>query len=510
MNNKSSQRGFFTTIAILSAVLLFGAGFLVQSTLFSDKGVSNIGEIISAKISGSDCSFVEKCETKPVLSSKKECKDIDICFDNCSIAENKCKCESKCQKQNICRAVKKCQEKTTCRKVYECKPSIKVTRPVGKAKIEVGKTFNIIWQTKGTIKKVNIALYKGGVRQKDIATNVSNNYKYSWVVDGSIHSGSDYKIRISSVDDGNIFSESDEFNITPGLLSVMIISPAGGEKLEVGKKHQIKWQFFGNIKEVSIVLYKGGQKIKDIASNVSATQKLFSWTIDNSLQFGDDYKIRINTAVKNEDGNEVFSESNNFNLVSSFGITVLYPRGGEKLEVGRTYNLNWQTIGNIKEFGKIGVFLYKDDQKITDITMDLPATQRYFSWKVGDDVSFGENYKIKVATTSGKEISGESVKFSILPRPAIKVIIPNGSEEWKMGEKYDIRWEKNESASFYVSIDLYKGDKFLINIFSSTANDGMETWMIPKNMKVGSDYVIKITDTAKRVGDSSDSYFKIF
>lgn len=611
MQNKKNQRGFFTAMAIVGAVLLVGGGVFVLSGLSTLGGSdSRFSSIFSAQILGSDCGYVEKCETKATLTSKRECKDIDVCFDDCTNKDNKCKCESKCKKQNVCRTVKKCEDKKVCKKVYECKPSIKITRPNGKEKIEVGKKFNITWQSKGDVKKVNILLYKGGQYLRDIAKGVSNKNTryYAWVPEKGIHSGTDYKIRINTDVEG-VYGESKEFTLLASPTSISLVSPTGVEKFDPGRNCRISWQYFGDIKEVGIVLYKNGQKIKDIASNVSAGSKTYNWAVDKDLQSGSDYKIRLNTNAKDEDGKDIFSESNNFTILplldikisypigkqnleigkaynivwqmsgdtkavksvtvslfkggqkvkdiasdlsasiktakwtiekdvvpgddykirvttddSRFGessdyfsinlrsltVTISYPKGGEKFEIGRNYNLIWQVIGDQKEFNSINIALYKGDQKVKDIASDVPSTQRYFSWKIGDDVSPADDYIIRVSTADGREVYGNSEKFSILPRPSISVVSPNGGEAWKAGEKYEIRWDRNTSASATVRIELYKADKFLRTLLESTSNDSSEFVTLSKTLKVGSDYTVKIIDNSKQVWDTSDSYFKIF
>ncbi len=69
-------------------------------------------------------------------------------------------------------------------------------------------TYNIQWVSKDVTGNVKIELYKGGSLYSTIDVSTLNDRSYEWVIPAGI-SGDDFRIRITSVDNGVILDESD-------------------------------------------------------------------------------------------------------------------------------------------------------------------------------------------------------------------------------------------------------------------------------------------------------------
>jgi hypothetical protein len=63
------------------------------------------------------------------------------------------------------------------------------------------------------LSNIRIELYKGDVSVETIASRVSNNEGYTWVVSDYLAEGRDYKIRVSCADRNSIYGESSYFSI---------------------------------------------------------------------------------------------------------------------------------------------------------------------------------------------------------------------------------------------------------------------------------------------------------
>jgi hypothetical protein len=85
--------------------------------------------------------------------------------------------------------------------------SITVTSPNGGENWWVGSTYTITWTTTIT-ENVMIELYKGGVLHS-VLTNWGSGGSYNWYVSPGILTGSDYKIKISSILNPSINDMSD-------------------------------------------------------------------------------------------------------------------------------------------------------------------------------------------------------------------------------------------------------------------------------------------------------------
>ena len=90
----------------------------------------------------------------------------------------------------------------------------------------------------------------------------------------------------------------------------------------------------------------------------------------------------------------------------------------------------------------------------------------------------------------------------------IKIVSPNGGENWMAGTPNAITWTYNINDD--IKIDLYKGGSLLYSLITTTSNGGQYTWTIPDTIQSGIDYRVKITSVANsEVNDFSDADFAI-
>ena len=92
--------------------------------------------------------------------------------------------------------------------------TITVTSPNGEEDWELGSTQEITWSSVNVSGNVKIELYKSGSVEETLSSDESNDGSYSWTISSELDAGTDYRIRISSLVDLNVFDESDgDFNI---------------------------------------------------------------------------------------------------------------------------------------------------------------------------------------------------------------------------------------------------------------------------------------------------------
>jgi ribosomal protein S28E/S33 len=141
-----------------------------------------------------------------------------------------------------------------------------------------------------------------------------------------------------------------------------------------------------------------------------------------------------------------------------------------------------------------------------------------------------------VATVSGPVVAGDVVTVitadageaqatvtiatptpTVTPTPtptpdSVTVTSPNGGESWKRGTSNAITWNRaGASQAANVKIELLKGTSVNRVIASSTPNDGTQSWAIPSNQAIGTDYKIRITSVGHNPSytDSSNANFQI-
>ncbi len=99
-------------------------------------------------------------------------------------------------------------------------PMLSITAPGNNEQVEQGKTCRITWSS-NRAGKVAIYLYKGGkpVSVLSAATDAASG-AYDWTPDGSAATGTDYQIRLTSVDSSALWDTSGTFSIIPEYLLI--------------------------------------------------------------------------------------------------------------------------------------------------------------------------------------------------------------------------------------------------------------------------------------------------
>ncbi|MCH7974313.1 MAG: hypothetical protein IH949_10580, partial [Bacteroidetes bacterium] len=373
-------------------------------------------------------------------------------------------------------------------------PVITVTAPNGNENWLIGSSYLITW-TDNIFEKVELQLYKGGSFFTSITTSTASDGSYTWIILGGTIAGSDYKIRIASVTNSNIFDESDA-NFT--LLSQIIVSsPNNSENWRTGSTQNITWT--DNISEnVMIELYKGGTLHSNIISSTPSTGS-YIWIIPGGTATGSNYKIKI-TSVSDPN---TFDFSNSDFTIFEGSITVTSPNGTESWNAGTTETITW--TDNITENVMIDLYKGGSFHSIISTTTSSDGSK---SWSIPFTLESGSDYKVKIISVNDPGISDFSnANFTVVGNQ-VTVTTPNGGESWPTGTSQIITWTDNLTGS--VEIQLYKGGAFHSSITTSTPSDGTYTWNISNTLVQGSDYKIRISSVDDGIFDLSDGNFTIF
>jgi hypothetical protein len=180
---------------------------------------------------------------------------------------------------------------------------ITVTAPNGGETWNVNTTQTITWND-NIAGNVKIELFKGGVLNATLAASEPSDGSFSWTIPGTQATGSDYKVRVTSLDNASVTDESDaNFTVQAGTNTFVTVTfPNGGESFARGSVVNIAWNddLTGN---VSIRLVRGTSVVRTISSN-TASDGAFAWTVPSNQAIASDYKVRItsrdNTAIRDE------------------------------------------------------------------------------------------------------------------------------------------------------------------------------------------------------------------
>jgi len=183
----------------------------------------------------------------------------------------------------------------------EVQGSVTVTAPNGSENWEKYSSYSITWNSfnLSVEDNVKIDLYKGGEFSAAIAASTPNDGSYSWSVPLALTADTDYRIRISSVEDAGIYDESDgDFTISDPNDFIEVTRPDSAITWRKKLTYEIRWVSSGITGNVRIELLKGGALNATIAASTS-NDGSHPWTIPESQADGSDYSVKI-TSVEND------------------------------------------------------------------------------------------------------------------------------------------------------------------------------------------------------------------
>jgi hypothetical protein len=183
---------------------------------------------------------------------------------------------------------------------------------------------------------------------------------------------------------------------------VTLLTPNGGETLVPGTPMMITWthsKLTGD--ETLLIALEGAVDYGPIAYS-KVSQGSIEWLAGkkmdgNYAKPASDYRIIIELT----DNDSVYDLSDAaFSIVpAAANISLMTPNGGETLEKGMDYDINWSFAG--KE-GFVSLTLVKDDLPLGPIAENLPAANFRYRWHIGDpllngmDYVAGGNYRIQI------------------------------------------------------------------------------------------------------------------
>ena len=119
--------------------------------------------------------------------------------------------------------------------------------------------------------------------------------------------------------------------------------------------------------------------------------------------------------------------------------------------------------------------------------------------------SWGENGYMRIKYTSAR-VACEATYLVYSAAPGLTVTSPSASSSWEVGTTQSIAWSKTGSLSAYVQIELYKGAAKVVDIATTTENDGAYSWTLPTTLAAGTDYTVKVTTSDAAYSDFSDAF----
>jgi hypothetical protein len=297
------------------------------------------------------------------------------------------------------------------------------------------------------------------------------------------------------------------------LATLMVTSPNGGEGWVCGSAQTITWDVDGLTGNAVIGLLRNGTIIGVIAKGIDVTSGSYAWTagqyIGGTAPAGSDYKIGIRLQ-----GTTIRDVSDALFTLSA-PLTVTSPNGGENWVPCSTENITWEAPG---VSGNLKIFLYRYRTKLGVIADNVSPGSGSYAWTVGQydkgTAEAGRGYRIVIRDKGSTLYDASDAPFTI--SPVIKILSPNGGEQWEIYSRRDISWSANGVYNL-LRITLWK-DGELIGTIANNVNpeDRRFSWIVGRYANgivgmapVGTGYTIKIKAIGATISDSSDNSFEI-
>ncbi|MCK5122660.1 MAG: hypothetical protein KAQ87_00710 [Candidatus Pacebacteria bacterium] len=396
---------------------------------------------------------------------------------------------------------------------------------------EVGKSYVIQWSNSNPdyIKEMNVSLATvDGTKWHTFSSvdSIEGQTDYSMTVVAPTMDGSDYKIKLrgEKAYDGYLTEtvSSDGFiNLLSSVpaSSITVTYPNGGEKWEAGKAYIIVWYSTGYDKVriyVGCEGYSSGA-IMDVSSGATGGSYIYvvpaNWAAQTQCKVQVSENLSMLTNIT--DGVNSDMSNNYFSIVesSASSITVTSPSSDDSLEIGKQYQIKWNTTG-LSSDEKLRIIIYTESkQRSHTITESVNNTGSY-NWTAefpGLVIQPNQKFYIYIDNSNIFDYS-ETFYLSeaeVSIDKSITVISPNGGEELKIGKQYLIKWNATEDVE-HVTIALNKNGVYAKNLIGNIKNYGSTSWTPDLSLEVGDDYKIRITNPDdSSVYDESDSYFSI-
>jgi photosystem II stability/assembly factor-like uncharacterized protein len=302
----------------------------------------------------------------------------------------------------------------------------------------------------------------------------------------------------SSVNDA---SQSAFYIVTPYL---EITAPNGGELLSGGTYSYIEWSGYINSGFVKLeYTNNNGASWNLISGNVNhynGSPNYYYWFVANVNSSNCRIRVTENaTPTINDESNNTFTING-----SASNITIVQPNGGETLNGGLSYQIQWNASFTSSQYRV--QFSSNNGTSWITIANNVYNTG-YYNWMVPNTSL--SNCLIRVNDILDTNVFDQSnATFNIAPTSAfISNVVPNGGETLTAGNYSPISWSSSLVSNVNILFSSDGGNTYT-TIVNNYSNINYYNWLVPN--VTSSNCIIKIVaSNDSTLFDTSDATFSI-
>ncbi|MCS6803840.1 MAG: right-handed parallel beta-helix repeat-containing protein [Blastocatellia bacterium] len=185
-------------------------------------------------------------------------------------------------------------------------------------------------------------------------------------------------------------------------------------------------------------------------------------------------------------------------------LRVVAPNGGEQWRVGETVTIRWSS-SNLT--GPVNIELSRDGGRQFAPLMSGVLNDGEETWLVSGTPTTRAVIRISSATTLSVNDSSDAV-FTIVEPKSLRVVSPNGGEQWKLGRQQTIQWVSTGLAGNVMVRLSRDGGRTYRTIFRSIPNTGSVSWK-PNGLATANCLIEVISLDDETIHDRSDAPFSL-
>ncbi|MGE5416235.1 MAG: Ser-Thr-rich GPI-anchored membrane family protein [Acidobacteriota bacterium] len=376
-----------------------------------------------------------------------------------------------------------------------CTPtSITFTTPAVGTVWQPGTAQTLNWNYTAAPDKFMIELLRGTTVVStipDIAADGTGKGSYQWNIPPDLYNGT-YQLRLSASGVNGMGSgTSSSFLIS----QVMLNSPANGDVWGIGTFQNVNWNYTGIDIKFNIDLMKSNVYIRNIASNVYASQLSYKWFVPATQAAGTDYQIRVRCSFN---GSVAYSGPIFTFAQNPATAALTSPVAGTVYSVNTSLPIKWSFTGNP---GTFQVELLKSGSQAAMIATSQAIGSNGVGamyWTLPATLRPGNDYQVRLTSTLDPNCIALSENFGIKNPASVRFMSPLSGTTWLPGSTHTINWTYKGYPEVF-KLDLYKSGVVTptiidANVSASTAGNGTYTWTLPMDLPAGY-YALKLTST---------------
>jgi hypothetical protein len=291
--------------------------------------------------------------------------------------------------------------------------SITVDSPTSFSNWKTGESYNIEWNSTGTISYIEIELYQSSNFIETIASSTYDDGSYTWTLGHDLEESDNYRIKITDTSNSTVYDYSSYFTIEKGR-NIEITTPSSLTTWEAGTSHTIYWNSQGDVSYVNIELYEDNNYEGEISTN-EYNDGSYSWNIPKLTTESTNYQIKIIDSSYDD----IFDFSSKFTILEYRSITISSPSSSSSLTTGSSIHIRWSSTGAISN---VKISLYHRNGRYQKTITSRTSDDGSYRWNIPHSLVSGQYY-IMVEDSNDSSVSDRSSYFQITNVVHVTLII---------------------------------------------------------------------------------------